>query len=316
MAEKRAVLIAGPTASGKSRAAMAVARAVGGVIVNADSMQVYRELRVLTARPGVEDEARVPHRLYGFVSAAEPFSVGAWLDHVTDALNTVWDDGKVPVVVGGTGLYFRALLDGLVQIPEVPDDVRQTWRARLDTEGPEALHRLLAERDPVIAERLEPADGQRVVRALEVFEATGRPLSAWQGDRAQGSALHPAHTVEFVLWPARDQLYARCDLRFDQMMAAGALDEVRALMALNLDPSLPAMKALGVRQLIAHLRGEWPLEQAVEDAKTWTRRYAKRQMTWFRRNMISWNAIHEQDSEQIIHQIFAILCENELTSDT
>ena len=316
MAEKRAVLIAGPTASGKSHAAMAVAQAVDGVVVNADSMQVYRELRVLTARPSAEDEALVPHRLYGIVSVAEPFSVGTWLAHVTGALDEVWRDGKMPVIVGGTGLYFRALLDGLVQIPEVPDEVRRLWRDRLDAEGPQALHRLLAERDPAAAARIEPADGQRIVRGLEVEAATGRPLSAWQGDRAEGSALDPAHSVEIVLWPPREALYARCDQRFDRMVAMGGLDEVRGLSALDLDPALPAMKALGVRQLMAHLAGNCDLDTAVEDAKTWTRRYAKRQMTWFRRNMISWNAVHEKDSERILHEIFAILRDNELTGTT
>ena len=313
MTMKRAVLIAGPTASGKSQAAMAVARALDGVVVNADSMQVYRELRILTARPSEEDEAAVPHRLYGIVSTAEPFSVGAWLQHVTDALNQIWRDGKVPVITGGTGLYFRALLDGLVQIPEVPDNIRQAWRRRLDAEGPQSLHRVLCERDPAVAARVEPADGQRIVRALEVEEATGRPLSAWQGDRAEGSVLDPAQCVEIVLWPPREALYARCDARFDGMVAAGGLEEVRGLKALGLDPSLPAMKALGVRQLMSYLDGECDLEAALEDAKTWTRRYAKRQMTWFRRNMISWNAIREQDSEKILYHLFAILRDNELT---
>ena len=316
MAEKRAVLIAGPTASGKSQAAIAVARAVDGVVVNADSMQVYRELRILTARPSAEDEAAVPHRLYGIVSAAEPFSVGAWLQHVAGALDDIWHEGKVPVITGGTGLYFRALLDGLVQIPEVPDEIRQAWRRRLDAEGPQSLHRVLDERDPAVASRIEPADGQRIVRALEVEEATGRPLSAWQGDRAEGSVLDPARCVDVALWPPREALYARCDARFDRMVAAGGLDEVRDLKALALDPSLPAMKALGVRQLMSYLDGECDLETALEDAKTWTRRYAKRQMTWFRRNMISWNAISEQDSEKILYHLFAILRDNELTVTT
>ena len=292
---------------------MAVAKAVNGVVVNADSMQVYRELRILTARPSAEDEAAVPHCLYGFIPAAEPFSVGAWLEHVTAALDRVWREDKVPVITGGTGLYFRALLDGLVQIPEVPNDIRQVWRHRLDAEGPLLLHRLLGERDPAVAARVEPADGQRIVRALEVEEATGRPLSAWQNDRAEGSVLDPAQCVDVALWPPREVLYARCDSRFDGMVAAGGLDEVRELKALGLDPALPAMKALGVRQLMSYLDGECDLETALEDARTWTRRYAKRQMTWFRRNMISWNAVHEKDSEKIIYQIFAILRDNELT---
>ena len=217
----------------------------------------------------------------------------------------------MPVITGGTGLYFRALLDGLVQIPEVPNDIRQVWRHRLDAEGPLLLHRLLGERDPAVAARVEPADGQRIVRALEVEEATGRPLSAWQNDRAEGSVLDPAQCVDVALWPPREVLYARCDSRFDGMVAAGGLDEVRELKALGLDPALPAMKALGVRQLMSYLDGECDLETALEDARTWTRRYAKRQMTWQRSNMISWKCIScaryrkETDIPFIVH-FFAI----------
>lgn len=316
MSAKRAVLIAGPTASGKSRAALEIAERTNGVIVNADSMQVYRELAILSARPGVDDEARVPHRLYGCVPASEAYSVGRWLDDVSAELDEIWRDGRLPVIVGGTGLYFRALFDGLVEVPEIPDAVRRHWRGRLDGEGAHALHALLRQRDHAAAERIKPADSQRILRALEVLEATGRPLSAWQSDHGGGGVLADAEPVSFVLWPKREQLYARCDARFDAMIDAGALDEVRRLMDLGLDPGLPAMKALGVRQLIAHLRGEIDLETAATDVKTWTRRYAKRQMTWFRRNMISWNVIEMKDSETFMGYIFSILCENELTADS
>lgn len=316
MSAKRAVLIAGPTASGKSRAALEIAERANGVIVNADSMQVYRELSVLSARPDADDQARAPHRLYGCVPVSEPYSVGRWLEDVSIVLDEVWRDGRLPIVVGGTGLYFRALLDGLVEVPETPEPVRRHWRGRLESEGAGALHALLRMRDPAAAERIGPSDGQRIVRALEVHEATGRPLSVWQSDHGGAGVLANAEPVSFVLWPQRQQLYARCDARFDAMIAAGALAEARQLMDLGLDPGLPAMKALGVRQLISHLRGEVDLETAITDAKTWTRRYAKRQMTWFRRNMISWNAVEMKDSETFMGYIFSILRENELTADS
>lgn len=310
---RRAVLIAGPTASGKSQAALAVAERFGGAIVNADSMQVYRELRILSARPGEEDERRVPHRLYGCVPAAEAYSTGRWLADVARAVRELCEEGRLPVIVGGTGLYFQALLQGLAEVPPIPASIRERLRAELDGEGASALHQRLETCDPVLAERLERADGQRIVRGLEVFEATGRRLSEWQKDKGQGAVFDEADVAAFTLQPPRDELYARCDARFDAMMAAGALDEVRDLMALGLDPMLPAMKALGVRQLASHLRGETDLADAISDAKTWTRRYAKRQMTWLRGNMISWNAIDAKDSECIEGEIFAILCENELT---
>lgn len=313
MSVKRAVLIAGPTASGKSRAALEIAERLHGVIVNADSMQVYRELAILSARPGADEETRVPHRLYGCVSARDAYSVGRWLNDVSTVLEETWAEGRLAIVVGGTGLYFKALLDGLVEVPDTPEAVRLHWRDRLQEDGAGALHRILTERDPATADRLEPADGQRIVRALEVLDATGRSLSAWQGDHSGSGVLSDARTVSFALWPQREQLYARCDARFDAMLDAGALDEVRALMELDLDPGLPVMKALGVRQLSEHLRGEISLETAVAAAKTWTRRYAKRQMTWLRRNMITWNGIEMKDLEINMAEIFAILCENELT---
>jgi tRNA dimethylallyltransferase len=309
----RAVLIAGPTASGKSQAALAVAERYGGVVVNADSMQVYRELSVLSARPGPDDEARAPHRLYGCVPAARAYSAGRWLGDVADVLQEIWRDGGLPVIVGGTGLYFQALLQGLADVPETPGDVRRSLRAELGREGAEALHRRLAGCDPELAARLAPGDAQRIVRGLEVFAATGRSLSAWQQDAGQSALLSEHEAAAFVLWPPREDLYGRCERRFDAMIEAGALDEVRRLMALQLDPGLPAMKALGVRQLAAHIRGEVDLASAISDAKTWTRRYAKRQLTWLWRNMISWNAVSKKDSEQIIAEIFAILRENELT---
>lgn len=310
---RRAVLIAGPTASGKSQAAMAVAERFGGTVVNADSMQVYRELRTLSARPSVDDEARVPHRLYGYVPAAEAYSTGKWLADVTGVVREIREAGGMPVIVGGTGLYFQALLQGLAEVPAIDPKIRSRLRAELDDEGSEALYLRLRQYDPDLAARLEPGDGQRIVRGLEVLESTGRVLSDWQKQDGRGAVLAEEEVTAFALWPPRDELYARCNARFDAMIEAGALDEVRDLMALDLDPQLPAMKALGVRQLISHLKGEIDLADAALDAKTWTRRYAKRQMTWLRGNMISWNGIRTKDSECIVADIFAILCENELT---
>ncbi len=313
---KRAVLIAGPTASGKSEAALAVAEHVGGVVVNADSMQIYRDLRVLSARPDAEDEARIPHRLYGTVAAGEVYSVGRWLEDAAAAVRDTEADGKMPVIVGGTGLYFHALLHGLSDIPDIPADMHAYWKARLLSDGPAMLHVLLRERDPALAARLQPADGQRIVRGLEVFDATGRALSAWQQEDGKGAVMAESETLGFVLWPPREELYARCDARFAAMIDSGALDEVRSLMQLDLDPELPVMKALGVRQLMRHLGGQIDLADAISDAQTWTRRYAKRQMTWFRRNMITWNAVEAKDLESTWAKIFPILCENELTGQT
>ena len=310
---KRAVLIAGPTASGKSEAAVRVAERCGGVVINADSMQIYRELRILTARPGPEEEARAPHRLYGTVAAGDAYSVGRWLGEVTETVRACESDGKLPVIIGGTGLYFQSLLNGLADIPEVPGEVSTRWAEAMRERGPQALHLDLARVDPDLAARVTPGDRQRILRGLGVHEATGRPLSAWQKLPNEGAVFGEDEVLGLVFWPDREALYRNCDARFERMIAAGALDEVRELMDLGLDPDLPVMKALGVRQLAAHLRGEMTLQEAVEDAQTWTRRYAKRQMTWFRRNMIAWNDVAEKDSERIWGRIFAILCENELT---
>jgi tRNA dimethylallyltransferase len=282
-----AILIAGPTASGKSALALRVAEAIGGVIVNADSMQVYRDLRIITARPTAAEEARVPHRLYGHVDAAENYSVGRWLVDAQAALEETLRHGKLPIVVGGTGLYFKALTQGLSAVPPIPADIRAALRARLAAEGPEALHAELGRRDPASAERIRPADGVRIVRALEVIAATGRSLADWQRVGMQPVVV-PASAVKVFLDVPRAELYRRIDARFDAMLAAGALAEVQALVARGLDPALPAMKAHGVPWLIRHLRGEISLPEAAEGAKTDTRRYTKRQGTWFRHQLPDW----------------------------
>ncbi|MDR3469235.1 MAG: tRNA (adenosine(37)-N6)-dimethylallyltransferase MiaA [Xanthobacteraceae bacterium] len=278
------MLIAGPTASGKSALALGLAAACGGTVINTDSMQVYRDLRVLTARPTPEEEARVPHRLYGDADAAVNYSAGMWVADAAAALAEARAAGRLPIFVGGTGLYFKALTRGLSAVPPIAPGIRDDIRARLERDGPEALHRELERRDPVMAERLKPRDRVRIARALEVVEATGRSLADWHRDGLP-PLLPPAETVAVFLAPEREALYARINARFEAMLAQGALAEVAALAARGLDPLLPAMKAHGVPALIRHLRGEISREAAITIGQTDTRHYAKRQFTWFRHQL-------------------------------
>ncbi len=284
-----AVLIAGPTASGKSALALELAQNTGGVIINADSMQVYRDLRIITARPTPQEEELVPHRLYGHVDAAVNFSAGAWVVDAARVLSDVRAQNRLPIFVGGSGLYFKALTRGLSAVPPVPAEVREAVRARLERDGVEALHAELARRDPVAAERLKPRDRTRIARALEVVEATGRSLSDWHRDGLPPLLPQGSFSALF-LEPDRDELYARIDARFDAMLKAGALQEVERLAARKLDPLLSAMKAHGVPALMAHLKGEITLEQAATIGRADTRHYAKRQFTWFRHQLpeFSW----------------------------
>jgi tRNA dimethylallyltransferase len=283
-----AVLIAGPTASGKSALALELARAQarfnGGVIINTDSMQMYRDLRVITARPTPAEEALVPHRLYGQVDAAVNFSAGAWVADAALALEEARAQKRLPIFTGGSGLYFKALTRGLSAVPPIPPEVRESVRARLERDGVEALHAQLGERDPASAERLKPRDRIRIARALEVVEATGRSLTDWHHDGLP-PLLPPGQVTALFLAPERDQLYARIDARFGAMLSAGALDEVAALASRKLDPLLPAMKAHGVPALIRHLNGEISLEEAAIIGRADTRHYAKRQFTWFRHQL-------------------------------
>ncbi len=288
MSRPEAILIAGPTASGKSALALELAEKIGGVIINADSMQVYRDLRVITARPTVEEEARAPHRLYGHVDAAENYSAGRWCVDAQAALEEAQQAGRVPIVVGGTGLYFKALTQGLAAVPPIPPEVRATVRGRLKSEGVEPLYAELQQCDPATAKRLMPGDRSRITRALEVVIATGRSLSDWHREGLP-PALDAANTLKFFLSTDRAELYRRIDARFGAMLASGALEEVEKLAARGLDPSLPAMKAHGVPWLIRHLRGEIGLEEAAEGGKRDTRRYTKRQATWFRHQLPDWN---------------------------
>ncbi len=305
-----AILIAGPTASGKSALAIALARTLGGTVINADSMQVYADLRIITARPTAEEEAQVPHLLFGHVDAARLHSVARWLDDARAAVEAVRAEGRIPIVTGGTGLYFRALTEGLSDVPRVPDDVRARVRASAQGRAVEDLHAELAAKDPETAARLRPSDPQRILRALEVIEATGKPLVSFQGPRS-GRAVDPARAVSVFLAPDRDVLRARIDARFDAMMRAGALEEVRALAARGLDPALPAMRAHGVPGLISALRGEISMQEAVERGKGDTRRYSKRQHTWFRHQAPDFVPAAPEEAEA---RILARLAESSVTA--
>ncbi|MGI9387608.1 MAG: tRNA (adenosine(37)-N6)-dimethylallyltransferase MiaA [Methyloligellaceae bacterium] len=278
MTEHKAVLIAGPTASGKSSLALTIAETLGGVIINADSMQVYRELRVLTARPTVEDEGRVPHRLYGCVAGRDAYSAGRWLADCAEVLHDTQNRGFVPVIVGGTGLYFKVLFEGLSPMPDIPPDIRDYWRHKAAKLGGEQLHQILDARDPVMAARLRPSDPQRLTRALEVLDATGKSLGHWQTEPGE-PLLDPKDAAKIVVAPPRDVLYDRIDLRVDRMLENGAIEEVKVLMALGLPEDLPIMRALGVGAFTRYLGGALPLGDAAERVKMESRRYAKRQLT-------------------------------------
>jgi len=289
----RALLLAGPTASGKSALALQLAEASGAAIVNADAMQVYRELRILTARPSPADEARVPHRLFGFVPASERFSAGRYAAAAAGALEALAAQGRLAIITGGTGLYFEAITRGLSPLPPIPAPVRAAAEALLAAIGPEALHARLAARDAETAATLRPVDGQRVVRAWEVLEATGTPLVAWQ--RQTGTPLIPAEVPRIVLRPGRAWLDHRIATRVEAMLATGARAEVEALRAAGLDPRLPALKAIGVREVGAWIDGEATREQTAASLVTLTRQYAKRQMTWARGRMADWLALDPAD---------------------
>jgi tRNA dimethylallyltransferase len=294
------ILIAGPTASGKSALALRLAEDVGGEIVNADALQLYRDLRILSARPSPEEEAGAPHHLFGVADASDGWSVGRWVRAALPVLEAVAARGRPAIVVGGTGLYFRALTRGIADIPEAPLAAAQALAAL----GEPALRERLAMADPAAAARISPGDVQRLTRALAVFEATGRPLTDWQADTHP--LIAPGAWRGVVLAPPRAALYAACDARMDRMIAEGALDEVRALMARGLSPTLPAMKAVGVRELAAHLAGETPLDQAIAQARQATRNYAKRQLTWLRNQTPDWPRIDAAEPDARWGQFLAL----------
>lgn len=297
------LVIGGPTASGKSALALAIAErlgaeGLGGTVINADSMQVYRELPVLTAQPDAAAQARAPHLLYGVLGIEELCSAGRWLAMAQAAIAETRAAGRLPIVVGGTGLYLRSLIGGLADIPPVPDHVRAAVRARLAEIGSAAFHGELAAQDPEMAARLHPSDGQRLSRAAEVLVATGRSLADWQRAPA---APAPAGLRSVLVSPPRDELYAACDGRFEAMLAAGALEEARAVMArTDLEDGLPALKALGLRELMAYLAGTLDRDTAIAAAQTATRHYAKRQMTWFRGQFLAGYTVDKKLNEQYL----------------
>ena len=302
--EPRIWLIAGPTASGKSALALRLAAAVGGEIVNADSMQLYADLRLLTARPSPQEEAQAPHHLFGTVDAADGWSVGRWLRAATAVLDEIAARGRPAIVIGGTGLYFRALTVGLAEIPQVPAEVRARSGEDYDRMGEMNFRGRLGAVDPAAAARIAPGDRQRLVRAWEVYVATETPLSDWQGNGRPAIALGSWRAV--ALEPAREALYTRCDGRLAGMIETGVLDEVAALMARNLDADLPLMKAVGLREFAAHLRGETTLAAALAAAQQETRRYAKRQTTWMRGQMADWPRLTELDPDAQWRQFVAL----------
>jgi tRNA dimethylallyltransferase len=291
------VVIAGPTASGKSALALELAAALGGTVINADALQVYRDLRVLSARPDMAATARVPHRLYGYLDAAERGSAGHWRRLALAEIAAAHRAGRLPIVVGGTGLYLRALQYGLAAIPPVPAEMRGEAAELHCRLGGAAFRERLATFDPAASARLPAGDRQRLVRAYEVVRATGVPIGEWQ---RRAAAVSPCRFATVLLAPPRQALYAGCDARFRGMIAAGALAEAAALMARGLDAGLPAMKAVGVPELLRHLRGEIGLDEAVGLAQRATRRYAKRQMTWFRHQMAPDLALTKQFSESLL----------------
>ncbi len=302
--EPRIWLIAGPTASGKSALALRLAQEIGAEIVNGDALQLYADLRLLTARPSVEEEAQAPHHLFGTVDAADGWSVGRWQRAATSVLGDIAERGRPAVVVGGTGLYFRALTHGLADVPQTPAEVRRASAADFDALGEAAFRDRLAQVDPAAEARISPADRQRLSRAWEVYAATGTSLSDWQA--RTDPALEPASWNAVALEPPRQALYDRCDVRLENMIDQGALDEVAALAARELDPALPAMKAVGYRELAAYLRGETSLAEGLDAAQRETRRYAKRQSTWLRGQMADWPRIEAVDHESQWRQFLAL----------
>ena len=277
-----AILIAGPTASGKSKFALEMATRWGGEIVNTDSMQIYSVLNILTARPDGADLEKVPHHLYGYVDVNEAFSVSLWLEDATQKANQLWDKGVVPIFVGGTGLYFQALEEGLAQTPEIPMDVRAQIRTALDVEGSEALHLRLKKLDSLDADALQPTDGHRIARALEVITATGKPLSYYQSLPVANPLLGDKKCKRYVLMPERSLLHSRINKRTDDMLEEGAVDEVRSLLALNLRQDSTVLRAIGVKQITDYIHGKQTLNECAEKVKAATRQYSKRQSTWFR----------------------------------
>lgn len=304
------IILGGPTASGKSHLATVIAKKFDGVIINADAMQVYREIPIITAQPTEEDKKNIPHRLYGALPASEPCSAVKWLGMAKEAIDWVHGQGKVPIIVGGTGLYIHTLLEGLSPIPDIVPKLREEIRSQCKELGNAAFHTLLQQKDPTMAGRLNAGDTQRMVRAMEVIEQTGVSLAEWQ-QMPPVKNYDSACFFPIFIHPIREKLYAQCDGRFLSMLEQGALEEVRALAELSLDPSLPAMKALGVPELLAHLEGKYTREEAITKAQQSTRNYAKRQVTWFKHQLkgaleIEFGGIEEAE-DQLMQQVSQFL---------
>lgn len=316
MPRRCAVAFGGPTACGKSAAALAAAkefgaRGPGAVVINADSMQVYRELAILTARPDAAAMAAVPHRLYGVLSAGDACSAGRWRAMALAEIDAALAAGKLPILAGGTGLYLEVLRNGLAPVPPIPADIRAQAQAHIAAEDGPALHARLARIDPAAAAALRPGDRQRIARAWQVMTATGRSILDWQRDA--GQAEDAPELATFLFLPERSALYAACDRRFAQMIEAGAVEEVESMLALGLDPGLPAMKAVGVREIAAYLRGEIGRAEMIARGQRATRQYAKRQYTWFRHRVPALRVFDEQYSERLDRDIFTNIRESRLT---
>jgi tRNA dimethylallyltransferase len=305
------LLIAGPTASGKSALALEAAKLTGGEIINADATQLYQDLRLLSARPSEAEERAAPHHLFGVLDGAVACSAAQWAVRATDVINVLWAHGKLPIVVGGTGLYLRTLLEGIAEVPAIPDIIRSSVRA-LEAE---ALTAALLKADPEAAARLHPSDRQRRSRALEVALGTGKTLAFWQRDTRGGLMQRDdlGTVLKLTLLPPREVVYARCDARLDAMVAQGVLAEVQALLARRLEPDLPVMKAVGMPEFEGYLRGMYTLDAALTDAKLATRHYAKRQYTWLRNQFEDWVALESNDLDVINQKLATLLRENGLT---
>jgi tRNA dimethylallyltransferase len=303
---KNAILIAGPTASGKSALALDLAERNGCVVVNTDSMQGYSVLDVLTARPTAAELARAPHFLYGHVHPSTAYSTGAWLRDVTKLIDDGALSARPAIFVGGTGLYFRALAEGISEMPDIPQSIRDRWRYELKEQGAAKLHRILLREDSATGMRLKPTDGQRIVRALEVLDASGRSILEWQAARGRPLIDRDSASL-FVIEPDRAELVSRIEARFDRMLDHGALDEIKRLATLGLAPDLPAMKAIGVRELQAAMAGDMSFSEAIERAKIATRQYAKRQATWFRHRLgPEWRRLRPGDRMETAIQVLGL----------
>ena len=311
--QKTVLVVAGPTASGKSNLAVDVAEEFGGVVINADSMQIYEGLEVVTAAPGPAARRRASHKLYGIRDPAKPCSAGAWVSMAAREICLAHEEGLLPIIVGGTGMYLRTLMIGIAPMPPVASEIRDDVRSRLEREGSTALYAELAEFDPGSAARINASDSQRVARAIEIYEATGRTLTEWQGVDSGASAGAAYNFKTVLLEPPRDLLYATCNARFEKMLVSGALEEIRALARRNLDTALPAMKALGIPHLLQHLTGEMSLEEACAAGQQSTRNYVKRQGTWFRNKFVADLSIKLQYNDSIKAIIFSFVSKFMLT---